>query len=300
MKTAPLTYWDYLRAAFQRKAKVPGMGRLPVNYLYLAAVAVLGLANPGFWLLGAAGEVGYLTWLSSNPRFQKLLEGERLQSRQTTYDDRVVAALERMRSVNRARYEALLAQCRRILGISEALSGGSLGGSGSSMASLDNLKSKNLNQLLAIFLRLLTSREALNDSIQGVDREAVAKEIASLEGQLNGIHPETDTALARSLRGTLDIQRKRLDNLSRAQASLAVIDAELRRIEQQVELIREEAAVVGKTETLSDRLDAVTSAMAETEEWMRAHLDLIGVGEVASDAPALPALPTVRRVEEDA
>ncbi len=49
------SYWRYLMAAFHRRTRIPFLGDLPVNKLAIAAFAVLGLANPGFWFLGAAG-----------------------------------------------------------------------------------------------------------------------------------------------------------------------------------------------------------------------------------------------------
>ena len=80
MASAQPTYTEYLKEAFHRRLPVKGLGHIPVNYLGLAAFAVLGIANPGFWLLGGALELGYLTWMSSNPRFQKLIRGERMQA----------------------------------------------------------------------------------------------------------------------------------------------------------------------------------------------------------------------------
>ena len=285
-----LSYLDLVKAAFRRKARVPLIGRLPLNYMYLGLMAVLGIANPGFWLLGAAGEILYLTYKSSSDRFQKILEGERLLAERETWDEQVSRSVERLSSASRERYRRLLSQCRRILGISETLEQDTLG-------SLKDLKARNLNQLLAIFLRLLLSREVIADNLRGVDRRELEKEIARLAERLQKIDPQKDAALERSLRGTADIQKKRLENLERAESSLNVIEAELLRIEQQVELIREEAAVVGKTEHLSNRLDAVTTTMTETEEWMREHADLIGPVEATIDVPGLSKLPEMPETE---
>ncbi len=62
--------------------QVPLLGRLPLNKMGLAAFAVLGLWNPGFWFLGAAGELAYLFLKATSPRFQNLIEGERLLAAQ--------------------------------------------------------------------------------------------------------------------------------------------------------------------------------------------------------------------------
>lgn len=261
------SYLDYVKEAFSRRARVPLLGRLPLNYLALATFAVLGIANPGFWLLGAAAEVSYLALLAGNKRFQKLVQGERLLESQREHDQRVQSALAKLTPASQERYRRLLAQCGEILGVSQTLTD-------HSPQSLERMRAGGLNQLLGIFLRLLTSREILVDTVGRTDRDAVAKEIASLEEKLAET-PE-ESSLHRSLLGSLDIQKKRIENLDRAQNHLAVLDAELGRIEHQVALILEEAAVSGKAEILSQRLDLVTGALAETNRWMEQHAEIFG------------------------
>ncbi len=292
MSQVPLTFWDYVKEAFTRGVPLPLLGSMPVNQLALATVAVLGLANPGFWFLGAAAELAYLVSVAGSARFQKLVQGERLLAAQHGWEEGIHRAVERLSKESRARYRALLGQCRLILGISETLDADSLG-------NFRDLRARSLNQLLAIFLRLLTSREVTEESLKNVHPGSLEKEIRQLEERLAQVDAEKDAALARSLQGTLDIQKKRLENLGRARASLEVIDAELRRIEQQVELIREETAVSGRPEALTSRLDAVTSTMDETSRWMDENAEVFGAlaGEEASPLADLPQLPTVAEGE---
>lgn len=288
-----LSYLDYLKAAFHWQARVPGLGRMPVNYLGLAAFAVLGIANPGFWLLGAALELGYLTWLSSNPRFQKLVRGERLQAAKRSWESQLQDTLERLQKPSRERYQRLLAQCRSILGIAQTLKQDDLD-------PLRQMRTGGLNQMLWIFLRLLASREVLEDNLNRVDREAVEKDVESLKARLAEADPESP--LARSLQGTLEIQERRLENLAKARESLAVVDAELERIEHQVVLLREESAVSGKAEVLSSRLDAVSTALSETNHWMEENarvFDEIGADPLGSAPPDLPELPAVDLEDEE-
>ncbi len=155
------------------------------------------------------------------------------------------------------------------------------------------LRGSGLNQLLWIFLRLLNSREVLNDNLASVNRDKIEAEVHKLEKRLAAAGD--DAALARSLQGTLDIRKKRLENLDAAERSRKVIDAELERIEQQVVLIREESAVKGKAEILSDRLESVTSALNETNSWMEQNAEIFGrlgadpIGSAPADLPELPA-----------
>lgn len=292
-----LTYGDYLKAAFWLRVRLPLLGRMPANQMALGLVGLLGLINPGFWLLGAAAELGYLAWLSSNDRFQKLVRAERRMGVQEDWESRVLGAVERLSPASRERYDHLLAECRRVLGMSVDLDASSLGG-------VRDLRSNSLNQLLWIFLRLLRSRELIEDNVAGVDRQGLEADVQRLEARIAEVDHDHDAALARSLVGTLDIQRRRLANLERAAGSLGVIEAELDRIEQHVELIREEAAVSGKTEALSTRLDAVTDAMSETNRWMTDNAELfgsLGAGEeLAGSVSDLPrAVEGSRALEEE-
>lgn len=271
-----LGYTDYLKEAFHRRSRVPLLGKLPLNYLALATFAVLGLANPGFLLLGAAAEISYLALLSGNKRFQKLIRGERLLTAQSEHESKVQHSLARLTEPSQRRYRRLLGQCREILGISEALDERSL-------ESLQQMRAGGLNQLLSIFLRLLTSREVLVDTIGRTDRDSVESEVEELEQKV--VETPEDSSLRRSLQGSLDIQRKRLENLDKARDNLQVLDAELGRIEHQVALILEEAAVSGKAEILSQRLDEVTGALTETNRWMEQHQEIFGAVDGA-EAPA--------------
>lgn len=285
MKGKVLSYWDFVKAAFFRRARVPLLGDMPVNQMALAAFTLLGFANPGFWFLGAALELAYLGALSSSARFQKLVEGERLAARQRGWEASVQRAFSQLPPAAQLRYQALLKRCGQILGISTAAS---------QVGMLSDLRAGNLNQLLWLFLRLLSSRELILLTLEQVKEGELERDVALLEQRLAGA--EAGSPLARSLQATLEIQRKRLENLATARANLAVVEAELERIEQQVRLIEEESAVAGGPDLLSARLDAVSSTLLETSRWMDQHAEFFrslgGEEEVVPMAlPRLPELP---------
>jgi hypothetical protein len=280
-----LSFWDYVREAFHWKSALPLLGSLPLNKMGLGAFVVAGLANPGFWLLGAAFEISLLFGLASSQRFQKLVEAQRLLDSQSTWKEKVERAVVRLSVANRERYRALLAECRRILGDAESLDSDSLG-------QFRDLRTRSLSQLLTIFLRLLGSKELIEANLPTVDAAELKREASEVEKRLSTMNEETP--LKRSLQGTLEIHRRRLENMERALESLRVIDAELERIEKQVELIREETAVSGKPEILTTRLDAVTSTMSETNRWMDDHSEFfssLSGDETIGSVSELPELP---------
>lgn len=288
----PLTFWELVREAFNHKVKLPALGGLPANKMGLGLFAVLGLANPGFWFLGAAAEIAFLVLAASSPRFRKVVEGARLLEAQQTWREKVHTAVQRLTPANRDRYRALLEQCRRTLGISETLNQDSL-------ENLRDLRSQSLNQLLSIFLRLLTTREVIAANTQGLDRITLQAELERLQKRVETA--AEGSALRRSLEGSRDILQRRLENLERATESLKVIDAELERIEGQVELMREESAVGGRPDYLSSRLDAVTATMSETSQWIEQHSDFfhsLAGDEVESILSLPPEMPVEERPVE--
>lgn len=283
-----LGFWDYVKAAFYRKVPMPLLGRMPANLMAVGVFAVLGLANPGFWLLGLAAELGYLGGVAGSGRFQKLIQGEQLLGAQRGWEGELAQAVARLGKENQDRYKRLLDGCRAILGIADKLEAGSLD-------NLRDMRAHNLNQLLVIFLRLLASQEVISGSLSNLGQGELERNVTQVEKALE--QAKGNPPLARSLEGTLAIQRKRLENLQRAQGSLQLIEAELLRIEQQVELLREEAAVAGSPDLLSQKLDSVTSTMGETTRWMDENREILGsLGESAlSEVPEMPRLPGMVR-----
>jgi hypothetical protein len=288
MTTPTYGFWDYVKAAFMRRARLPGLGHMPLNLTGIAAIALLGLWNPGFWLLGAAIEVAYLVLKASSPRFQKLLQGEALLRQQRGGTQKIQTAAQSLTPPSLERYRRLLEQCRIILGIQ-----GPVDPSGA----LGDLRGGSLNQLLWLFLRLLTSRELMQATLGQVNRQALEADVARLRERL--AQAGNDTPLARSLKATLDIQSKRLENLAKARTNLEVVESELDRIEQQVRLIREEAAVSGGPEFISAKLDAVSATLSETSQWMDQHAEFFSSlavdeppgGALAAPVPASEAAP---------
>ena len=283
MAAEPMSYWDYVKAAFWRPVRSRIFGAMPLTQMLLAAFGLAGFFNPGFWLLGLAATVAYVGGRSASERFQKLVEAERLAARAGTAEDRMKAAYERLEPASQARYRALVVVCREILGL----------GAGAGESGLTDFRAGNLNQLLSLFLRLLASREGITDTLARVDRRQLETGLESLRARLAAAG-DPEGALARSLKATLEIQEKRLANLDTATNNLAVVDAELERIEQQVRLVREESAVTGSPEAISSRLDSVSSTLSETSKWMDQHAELftdLATSDFDSTVPPLPRIP---------
>ena len=124
MPTPEPTFWDYVRSAFNRRPSVRGLGEVPWNKIVLAALAILGIGNPGFWLLGLGGELFYLYVMATNPRFQTLVRAEKLQAERVSAEDRVVGRLAELSKEGQERFQDLRTKCAEVQQITETIQAG--------------------------------------------------------------------------------------------------------------------------------------------------------------------------------
>jgi hypothetical protein len=117
---------QYMKAAFN--ARPFGMMVAP-NWVGLAAAGLLGLANPGFWVLGAGLEIGYLLLLSSNERFRRTVAPvDQASSPTDDWTARTARALFGLSDADRRRYQTIAERCRSIIELqTKPLAGGARG-----------------------------------------------------------------------------------------------------------------------------------------------------------------------------
>jgi hypothetical protein len=261
-------FFDYLAAAFN--ARPLGMFVAP-NWIGLGAFGLLGLVNPGFWVLGAGLEIGYLLLLSTNPRFQRLIAAQPLNQSSREWNQRIQGLLARLGNADRSLYNTLAERCRSIIDLQVH--------SGSSDPEGLETQADSLGRLTWMYLRLLVARNPIRDVIGGgsTGGAELQKKIASLERQQKA--PGVSDDVRRSLAGQLEILNQRVRQRADAEQQLAFIDAELERIAQQVELIREQAALSTDPELLSRRIDEIAGTLGSTGQWIREQQKVFGAME---------------------
>lgn len=270
------TLGELVKAAFS--ARPLGMP-IPPNWIGLAAVGLLGFVDPAFWLVGAGLEVAYLAWLVHHPRFRALIAAERRAPAVAEQRARVEQLLAQLSSADVTAYRRMESRCREILGLQ--------GDAGSGQAD-------GLNRLLWIYLRLLDTRRGVSRLEDEGDRVGTLQERArGLERQLAAEGLGED--LRRSLQGQLDIVRQRLAKRDEAAGKLDFVEAELARIAEQVELIREQAMLAGGAEGVSARIDEVTATLGSTSDWIRAQQSVLGTVDDLAAPPLLASAPSAPR-----
>jgi hypothetical protein len=233
----------YLKAAFFVGVDVPALGRIPANVLCVSAFAVFGFVQPAFWLLGLGLETAFLFALASNDRFRKVVDAQALQISEGDTEAKQQALVKELPVDSQSRLARLSQQCDKVLGVYRNLQAEDF---------VIGTNQEALRRLQWLYLKLLVGRYHLAASNEGTDRD-LAKKIADLEADLKD--GEETEALRQSKTATLNILKKRLANLRRKEITLQEIDSDLTRIENQVDLILENATIQGKPQAISTDIE---------------------------------------------
>ena len=261
----PLGFWDYLKGAFNARPNIKGLGNVPVNWLYCLGVGVAGLVNPGFLLIGAGLEVAYLFLVAHDPRFRKWMEAIQQAEASGDYLAKKRAMLGGLSHERQQRYLALEKSCGQLFRM------------GQNQGPASQAVVDGVNRLLWVFLKLLVSSQMLEMHVKAAPRRQIESEIASYQKEYDAAAADpAREKIAQSLKSTLEIAKKRLENLESAGNQAQFIQAELLRIKQQVALMVQEAVLNKDAGALTERVDDVMGSFTQTHEWMKANAEILG------------------------
>jgi hypothetical protein len=271
--------WTYVKAAFN--ARPIGMF-IPPNWIGLAGIALAGLLNPGFWAIGAGLELAYLFGLSSSKRFQRVVDGSAKLEDREQWQQKLQTIVAQLDPDDRERFVNLQRRCYTI--IEQQRQNGET-------PELE-LQGEGLSKLLWIYLRLLRTRQSLLRIIReslDLDRgrgEPLDKRLKRLSGEVQS--PSISPDLRKSLEGQLEILQQRMEKRRESRDKLAFLDAELVRIEEQVELLREQAVMSTTPAAVSERIDHIAGTLTDTQQWVRDQQQIMGnVDEILNEPPPM-------------
>lgn len=283
---------DYLGAAFN--ARPLGMP-VPPNWLGLAACGLLGLVNPGFWIIGAGLEAGYLFWLSHSPRFRAVVDGRQQQTRNRDEAERWTTSrarlVEQLPTADRRRLTILEERCHEVLDQQARLDAGGV-----------EMQRNGLGRMVWVYLRLLAGRASiarLVDEASDGEADRLQKKAKDLIARLAGKDLSDD--LRRSMQGQLEIVQSRLARQREAGDKLAFIDAELSRIDEQVGLLRDQALLAADPQAVAARIDEIGATLGETTAWIGRQQALLGstMDEPVDALPLAEAAPRARTTAKE-
>jgi hypothetical protein len=244
----------YLSAAFWARPRIWGLGRIPWNALAVAGAAILGFGEHAVWIGGLGIETLYLFVIGTNPGFQRWVDeqdvarvhGETEESRAT-----LVASLGGTARQRLVRLEETIGRIEKLY----------LGSHADDF--LFDTNRDALKKLAWAFLKLLVAQRNLVIASGQANDLDLRKQIDAIEKELkNGVATE---ALRDSKKATLQILRARVDNSRRRAETLAEVDADLARVEAQIDLAFEEASMKEKPAAISANIDLVSRRMLDED-----------------------------------
>ena len=257
---------------------------VPPNWIAVAAFGILGLMEPGLWLLGAGLELGYLLTVASSARFQRAVDaGDHFAQKKNT-QEQVQSLLARLNPADQNRYRQLESRCQRMLQEQHEVSAIDL-----------QTQADGLGKLLYVYLRLLITRSGILRVLDNASTQSIDMRISEVNGQLKST---ASPDLQRSLSDQLNILSERKKRHEEGRDKLQFIEAELTRIQEQVELIREGLAVTGDPSALSRRIDTVGDTLGTTTQWIKQQQELLGQTEDLLDDPPPVSLEMPQRARQ--
>lgn len=257
--------WHYIKSAFLIRVEVPGLGPLPLNALLACAFAILGFAQPAFWLLGLGVEAIVIAGLAFNPRFQNYVQAQQLQIAKDDSESQRQALIRLLDRDAQDRRTLLSSKCERVLDVFR------------SQQAEEYIIDSNrdaLNSLKWVYLKLLVARHHLLSPTANDTEASLEQKITDIDREL-AVPGEPDS-LRQSKAATQSILKKRLANIRRRVQTIEEIESDLTRIEAQVDLILENATMQSKPQTISSDIELAS--------------DLLGGGVFGEDESAISAL----------
>ncbi len=279
------SFWKCLAAAFS--ARPFGMF-VPPNWIALSAIGLLGLRNPGFWLIGAGLELAYLFSLATNKKFQDWVARRGSAGSDKAFQEKQDALIARLSDTDQARYVAFVSRCRTILDQFSQLD---------SSGAAAQVQAEGLGKLTWVYLRLLLARRAM----LRVLKDPSTSETEELQVRLDRVKARLDEKtmdedLRKSLGSQAEILAQRVNQRSEGRDKLEFLEAEILRIQEQVELLREQSALGADADGLSRRLDEITGSLGGATEWIADQQKVYGQLDDLLDEPP-PLTPRTRQKE---
>ena len=242
----------YLYRAFFARPDIPLL-RLPWNALAVVAAGIAGFWDPAIWSVASIGELIYLFTLASNPGFQQHIEAVRTVELRGDTEDSRYNLIKRIGGAARQRYIKLEEKRRRVEALYRETGGGDL---------LFESNPEGLQRPTWLYLNLLVAQRNIVIAPPS-DARDLQRQIAAYEREL----PSAPTdAVRSSQQATIRLLRERFDNIQHREISLAEIDADLTRIETQLDYALEEASLRGRPTAISANVELTSRLLENLDE----------------------------------
>jgi chemotaxis protein histidine kinase CheA len=275
------------------------------NLLILGAGTVLGFVSghPDIVLpLVAATEVAYLAGLSTHPKFQSAVEAEEHKAKQQVGDkqaaEKTRIMFDSLSNEDRRKFERLRGLCMELREISKGLKGDPT----VEPVTMADLQSSGINRLLWIYLKLLYSKNALEQFFSTIDAKEIEDDLARTQQRIQDLGPaEKDTPNASKMRKSLEDHlatcQARLSNHQGAKEKYDLILVDLDRVSSKIASLGEMGINRQDPNYITNEVDAVSASVQQTEKAMGELQFLTGLGGGDETPPSLLDGPAQQKIE---
>jgi hypothetical protein len=280
-----MRFFKYAKSAFLYHWNLLAFGA-GVGFAFLSGRPDIGLP------LVAAAELGYLSLLSTHPRYRKYVEAQEAKAQRESQAAGAGKALNRILAAlppkSLQRFDALRDRCLELRHIASGLKDP---GESPTDAPLEQLQMSGLDRLLWTFLRLLYTQHMLDRFVQSTNEPQIRKTMANLEQSLRSqsFPPEDHQKqkIRKALEDNLETSRQRLANLEKARDNGELVRHELDRLENKIQSLSEVAVNRHEPDFIAGQVDQVASSMAQTERTMQELNFATGLAEEDEEVPRL-------------
>jgi len=250
------------------------------QYNWIALAAVLGFALVSASALplvvGAGAELIYLSLVSQNDRFRRLVRSRLGDRQKEARDARLQQTLAVLTPDRRARFGNVEKIGRAIRENYRQLSLGS--------QVITNQMEERLDGLRQAFLRLLIAGQQHGDYLKTFDAESIERTLAQLQ-KMAGSEPEKIQSINHK---RVEILNMRLEKLKRIRENLQMIDAQSSAIEDVLGLVRDQSITMRDPQSVSNQLGDLVHDVEQTEDCVR-EVESLFESPSSEEIQALPA-----------
>ncbi|MFB3905735.1 MAG: hypothetical protein ACE15E_19990 [Acidobacteriota bacterium] len=261
---------DYAKEAF----KEPYNLILLIGALLAGAISLMPLV---VWPLAAAAEILYLLTMANNARYQAVVRARMRRRDQSDTLDVASQLIEGLSERRKLRFEAVRTRC---INLQESMKPAGKRDEVGNL--LESQQLQSVNQLLWVFLRTLAYEQALESFCQSMPRADIQNMLRKTEAALQA--EKLSEQMRTAYQENVDVLKKRLENLERAETNLKTLEARLIRVENSIMLIQEQALTRQDPAFIEAEVNSATAGLTSVEQ-MLGSLDLPSM-DAASQGPA--------------
>lgn len=240
--------------------------KVPYNLILLTGGLLAGVITMHpevVWPIVGALEILYLLGVAQHPRFQNLVRSrwaasEAPQAAEQA-GERLLATLSTERQ---ARFSKVRERCEELQrSLAQSRGGSQLG------ELFGEQQVESVNKLLWAFLRALAHEQVLAAFSTPGRRSEIEESLRRVQADLD--EPNVSESMRTALGESIEVLRKRLENLIHADENLQSLRARLLRIENSILLIQEQALTRSDPSFIEAEVQAATAGLDTSEEMLR-------------------------------